>query len=116
MSASMPNYDVDVLVIGAGPGGLYAAGCLARLGHRVVVCEEHETIGDPVHCTGILGSESFEELELPREAVLNSLSRVRFVSPSGLSVSYGTARSEAMVVDRVVFDRALAMRARAAGA
>src|SRR5215470_15465461 len=100
MIASMPNRVVDVLVIGAGPGGLYAAGRLAAEGHSVLVCEEHATIGDPVHCTGIIVSESFDELDLPDAAVLNGLTRVRFVSPAGLSISYATTRVEATVIDR----------------
>ena len=112
----MSQPDVDVLVIGAGPGGLYAAGSLARDGHRVLVCEEHEQIGEPVHCTGILAVESFDEFELPGEAVLNALRRVRFVSPSGLSVDYATSAPQALVIDRGRFDRGLAERARAAGA
>src|SRR5215813_11796152 len=70
----------------------------------------------PVHCTGIVAAESFEEFELPREAVLNGLRRVRFVSPSGLCVDYDTRAPEAIVVDRGVFDRGLAARATAAGA
>ena len=36
---------------------------LARAGMRTLVCEEHQEIGDPVHCTGVLAVESFEELE-----------------------------------------------------
>ncbi len=116
MSASMAQSTIDVLVIGAGPGGLYAAGSLARLGYRVLVCEEHATIGDPVHCTGIVATDSFDEFELPRAAILNPLSRVRFVSPSGLSIDYQTSAAEATVIDRGSFDRALADRARASGA
>lgn len=116
MNPQMPQSTVDVLVIGAGPGGLYAAGSLARDGHRVLVCEEHHTIGDPVHCTGIVASDSFDEFELPRAAVLNPLQRVRFVSPAGLCIDYATATPEASVIDRGVFDRALADRARQCGA
>jgi geranylgeranyl reductase family protein len=116
MNARMPQLTVDVLVIGAGPGGLYAAGSLARDGHRVLVCEEHLSIGDPVHCTGIVAADSFDEFELPRAALLNPLRTVRFVSPSGLSIAYRTPRTEAAVVDRVAFDRGLAERARNYGA
>jgi len=116
MNPQMTQSAVNVLVIGAGPGGLYAAGSLARQGYRVVVCEEHSTIGDPVHCTGIVATDSFDEFELPRSAILNPLTRVRFVSPSGLSIDYRTHSAEATVVDRGVFDRALADRARACGA
>lgn len=116
MNPQMAQSAVDVLIIGAGPGGLYAAGSLARQGYQVLVCEEHATIGDPVHCTGIVATDSFDEFELPRSAILNPLTRVRFVSPSGLSVDYRTHSAEATVVDRGVFDRALADRARGLGA
>jgi len=116
MSACMPQANVDVLVIGAGPGGLYAATCLARHGHRVLVCEEHDTIGHPVHCTGIVAADSFDEFDLPRAAVLNTLQRARFVSPSGLSITHSTTTPQVAVVDRARFDRALADRAKAAGA
>ena len=116
MNPSMPNLSTDVLVVGAGPGGLYAAGSIAREGFRVLVCEEHATIGDPVHCTGIIASESFNEFELSRTTILNTLSRVRFISPAGLSIDYETTLPEATVVDRGAFDRALGERAREAGA
>ena len=112
----MTTPDVDVLVIGAGPGGLYAARCLAREGHRVLVCEEHDRIGDPVHCTGIIAADSFAEFDLPTDATLNALSRVEFVSPSGLSIAYHSRSTEALVIDRAAFDRGLADRASAAGA
>jgi digeranylgeranylglycerophospholipid reductase len=112
----MPDIAADVLVVGAGPGGLYAAERLARDGHQVLVCEEHETIGEPIHCTGIVAADSFEELDLPSASILNPLHRVRFLSPSGLPVAYATHKAEAVVVDRGRFDRALAERASAAGA
>jgi geranylgeranyl reductase family protein len=112
----MPDSAVDVLIVGGGPAGLFAAGQLARAGFQAVVCEEHPTVGDPVHCTGILASESFDEFDLPREATLNSLRTANFVSPAGISVSYTAAAPMATVIDRVRFDRALADRASKAGA
>jgi geranylgeranyl reductase family protein len=107
---------VDVLIVGGGPGGLFLAAKLAAQGVRTVVCEEHSRVGDPVHCTGVLSSDSFGRFDLPSSATLNHLTDVRFVSPSGIPVDYATASPIATVIDRPAFDRALAERAVAAGA
>jgi digeranylgeranylglycerophospholipid reductase len=112
----MPDNPADVLVVGGGPAGLFAAERLARAGVHAVVCEEHAIVGDPVHCTGILAAESFDQFDLPRDAILNTLTAARFVSPSGITVRHETSTPLAAVIDRAAFDRSLARRAAAAGA
>src|SRR4051794_3410970 len=107
---------VDVVIVGGGPGGLFLAARLAENGVRTLLCEEHGRIGDPEHCTGVLSAHSFDEYDLPRSATLNELTKVRFVSPGGISVEHSTASALAIVIDRPVFDRELATRAVAAGA
>jgi digeranylgeranylglycerophospholipid reductase len=106
----------DVLIVGGGPGGLFMAARLAERGVRTLLCEEHDRIGDPVHCTGVLAADSFTTFNLPDNATLNHLSSVRFLSPGGIPVDYTTPAPLATVIDRPVFDRALADRAIAAGA
>ena len=107
---------LDVAVIGGGPGGMSAARSLASAGRSVTVFEEHDHIGTPVHCTGVLAEDVVAAMDLPAGAVLNPLSTVRFVAPAGHSFDYTTATTEAVVIDREVFDQALARRAAAAGA
>jgi digeranylgeranylglycerophospholipid reductase len=106
----------DVLVVGGGPAGLYAAWRLSQAGFSTLVCEEHAAIGTPVHCTGVLSAASFDEFPIPRETILNPLTTVQFVSPTGLQVRYTPPTLQAVVIDRARFDQRLATQARAAGA
>jgi geranylgeranyl reductase family protein len=106
----------DVVIVGAGPGGLSAGLHLARHGLRAIVIEEHQAVGTPVHCTGILAREAFEEFDLSRNSILNELTTARFLSPAGREVFYRTGAVEAVVVDRAQFDARLAEQAEQAGA
>jgi geranylgeranyl reductase family protein len=106
----------DVAVIGAGPAGLTAARALAARGHDVLVLEEHSHIGLPVHCTGVLGADAFQEFDLPSHSVLGSAESATFVSADGSRVSVDAEKARAVIVDRALFDQALADQSRAAGA
>lgn len=107
---------IDVVIVGGGPGGMSAARALAANGWAVTVLEEHDQIGAPVHCTGVLAADVIDSMHVPSEAVLNPLATVRFVAPAGHAFEYTTATTEAVVIDRLAFDSELARRAAAAGA
>jgi geranylgeranyl reductase family protein len=106
----------DVIVIGGGPAGLHLARCLAGEGFEVEVLEEHSVAGEPVHCTGILAPEIFQEFSIDPRATLHELRTVQFYSPRGQAVRFQTDRLEAVVVDRSAFDRTLRDLACASGA
>jgi len=106
----------DVVVVGAGPTGCYAARQLARLGYEVLVLEEHTEIGEPVHCTGIISLEACKRFDLDPACVEEQLSSARFVSPGGDSFVVSSEEAQAVVVDRGRFDHVLGEQALSAGA
>jgi digeranylgeranylglycerophospholipid reductase len=105
----------DVVIIGGGPAGLYAGARLAAAGFQTTLLEEHASVGEPVHCTGVLAADAFDEFNLPRRSVLNQLTTARFTSPAGHEVVYAGERVEAVVIDRRAFDQDLLERALSAG-
>jgi digeranylgeranylglycerophospholipid reductase len=106
----------DVLIIGGGPAGCTAAHRLATAGFDVAVAEEHAVIGEPVDCTGVVGSEVFERFDLPRRIVLGSIDAITIHSPADIALTHRNGGPLAHVVDRAELDRSLARRAEDAGA
>ena len=106
----------DVVVVGAGPAGSIAATRLAAAGYDVLLIEEHETVGQPVHCTGLVGTDAFTEFDLPASLVLGEAGTVRFWGARGESVPVDRGPVSAAVIDRGALDQCLAHRAVLAGA
>lgn len=105
----------DVLVVGAGPTGSYAALCLARSGHAVSVFEEHRDIGEPMQCTGIVGAECLERFPLFDGSILRQAKSARLFSPSRKEMRLSRDDTQAYIIDRTAFDRSLARMAQGEG-
>jgi digeranylgeranylglycerophospholipid reductase len=118
MRGTMKTEEADILVIGAGPAGLISACKAASKKADVVVLEEHEKIGQPCHCAGLLSLKGLERLGIPADGpyVQNKVKGARFFSPSGLSFTVEKDEPVACVVDRRLFDRFLAKKTTEAGA
>jgi geranylgeranyl reductase family protein len=106
----------DVVVIGAGPAGLYAAYQLALAGLQVSVLDAQERIGENAVCSGVIGEEAFVRFGLPMRPVLNRICCIQAVSPAGRRLEYRSSTPLARVVDKAEFNRELANLARGAGA
>jgi geranylgeranyl reductase family protein len=106
----------DALVIGAGAAGNYIAYRLSSQGYKVLVFEEHEQIGQPVQCTGIIGAECFERFPFFEGTVLREVNSAKLFSPSGRELRVWRDSIQAYIVDRAAFDQSLAETARGQGA
>lgn len=105
-----------MIIVGAGPAGSYVAYRLAGLEYKVLVFEEHERIGEPVQCTGIIGAECLDRFPLFEGTVLGDVCSARLFSPSGREIKLCRDSVQAYIVDRAAFDRALAEKAQHEGA
>src|SRR3989454_2283244 len=98
----------DVIIVGAGPAGLYTALLLLKEGSDVVVLEEHELVGVPTHCTGIVSGETNRLYKIPEDVVLSPPPSCLVISPGGRVAELEDPGEEIAVLDRAGFDRALA--------
>lgn len=105
----------DVIVVGAGPAGLYTALLVAEEGLDVLVLEEHAEVGAPTHCTGIVSAETYDLYKIPDDIVLHRPSRCIVFGPGGGSVEFHNPGEEIAVLDRAGLDRSLALSAAEAG-
>ena len=111
----MANQFYDVIIVGAGPAGSYAAYELASLGHSVAVFEEKKAPGLDVCCTGIISTECFDSFGISTEVIMTQANSAKFFSPSGRRLRLQTERIQAYVVDRLLFDQAIASKAQSQG-
>ncbi len=103
-----------IAVIGAGPAGCHAAYLLAKQGKKVTVIEEHEKIGLPVQCTGIVTSAINDYVKIKKSIVLNKIRKARIHSKNE-SVEI-RLQNENIVLDRARFDQSIAEKAEQEGA
>ncbi len=109
----------DIVIVGAGPAGLFAARRCAEAGLNVLLVEEHAQVGEPTHCTGIVSLETADLVKIPEDIILNRLKRATLVSPEGHKsdvVWADEGKDQILVIDRRQFDRHLERDAIAAGA
>ncbi|MFA6269112.1 MAG: NAD(P)/FAD-dependent oxidoreductase [archaeon] len=106
----------SIAIIGAGPAGLATALKLKEEGFDSTVFEEHEIVGEPSHCSGLISKKGVEELGINlSDSLLNEIRGAKIFSPSGHCIQVKKKETMAYVVDRKKFDQVLLRRARLLG-
>ncbi|KUO53568.1 MAG: hypothetical protein APF76_12225 [Desulfitibacter sp. BRH_c19] len=108
--------DWDVIIVGGGPSGCFTAKLIAELGFKVAILEEHENVGQPVQCAGLISPRVMELVGITENIIINSLTDLRVFSPLGSKLCISSSSNYACAIDRAAFDRCLAVKAEKAGA
>ena len=104
----------DIAVIGAGPAGTYAAYAAAKAGLTVGGFEEHEKIGEPVHCGECLSELACTRLglELPEEAISMRVKGIKLIYPDR---NYSYIEESGFDLEKEKFEQFLAKIGQEAG-
>ena len=106
--------DFDVIIVGAGPAGSFAAERLALAGTSVALCDGRPP-GEPKACGGGVTSKALKAWPHLLEAVGRTIDELDMYSPSGKHLHMKLEEPFA-VYSRIAFDTFLRDRARDAGA
>lgn len=71
----------DVVIIGAGLGGLQCARLMGRSGARVLLVDRKRSLADSIHTTGIFVRRTLEDFDLPEDCLGPPVRRVLLYSP-----------------------------------
>lgn len=71
------THDTDLLIIGAGNGGMMAAATATDAKMNFMICEQNETLGDTRHWIGALDTEAMKKagVTVQKDRLLNEIAR-----------------------------------------
>src|SRR3982750_4784906 len=110
----MTSERFDILIVGAGPAGSFAAEKLAERGVRVALFDGRPA-GEPKACGGGVTSKALKAWPHLLETVGRLIADLEMYSPSGKRLRLKLAEPFA-IYSRLAFDSSLRERARRAGA
>lgn len=99
-----------ISIIGGGPAGAYSAYLLAKENYDVDIYEEHQNIGIPIQCTGIVTSTIKDIFQIKPEIIVNKIKIMKITSPEKKSLEIKLKEPD-LVLDRTKFDQDLIQKA-----
>lgn len=98
------NNQFDICIIGASIAGNYLSYLLSKTALKVAVIEEHQIVGKPLQCAGIISQKLRNLIEIPDDIILNRVKIATLVFPSSRSIEI-EAEENPYVIDRVKLDK-----------
>ena len=113
----MQTYHCDIVIVGAGPAGSTTAKVAAENGAKVILIEEHDQAGVPVYCGEGLSYTGIKDagLEPVPGLVMQQITKARVFAPGGKCIELSGDEWTGYIMNRDVFDQALADQAVKAG-
>lgn len=108
--------DYDVAIVGGGPIGCFVGRLIAECGRKVLILEEHKEVGEPPHCAGLVSSEVLAIGGIEEEVILNRIRGANIYGYDGTMLSFLGEKTYALVIDRILFDKKMAIKAEHSGA
>jgi len=106
----------DIAIAGGGPVGCFVAEQLASNGRHVAVFEEHSSIGEPVHCAGLVTKRVFDISKCSQAGIVqNKIYGAVIHCPAGSMLTIGGEKTHGLVINRQRFDETLSQNAQTAG-
>jgi digeranylgeranylglycerophospholipid reductase len=108
----------DVVVAGGSISGLTFAAEVAKRGASVLVAEEHQEIGEPEKCDGLVSLRGLRRYGYPPndDVIQNEIGSAVIHSPSGRQFAVNATALEVVVLDRSAYDKQVATIAVSNGA
>ncbi len=101
-----------ITVVGAGPIGLRTAIKLKETGWDVTVLEEHQEIGVPCNCSGLLSASGLHQTGIDFSNITaNKIYGAKIFSPDKTMLEIRRKKPVAMLIDRAGLDKQLAKEA-----
>lgn len=101
MDREIDNF--DVCIVGASIAGNYLCYLLSNTNLNIIVIEEHEKVGLPFQCAGIVSQKLNKLVNLQNEIVLNRVKVAKIVSPDGMYIKL-LGNEQPYIIDRTALD------------